>query len=301
MDAQCRVNISISSGVAAILDTALLQALLLTGQSSAAVELLKASLWDWPYACAVLECCPTQTIELYLSGNILADLVNSYLKQHAPNMQAMYLELMLAMNENGISRNLQNGMVQIYLSEVLDWYADLNSQQKWDEKVYPQLGRRYNPETLLKRLPTDALYEERAILLEKMTQHEVSSLPEQSTCLLILRVEAGFSVLFKCELGLLHVPELVLSYCDRVYEPSLHQPSAKSYSNIYLTLLQIYLNPQKKTKNFEKRITNLVSTPNSGLARIGAVVLAKNQSKSFISENCKNRGCRRCPNHSQQY
>lgn len=61
----------------------------------------------------VLESCPTQTIELFLSGNIPADLVNSYLKQHAPNMQATYLELMLAMNENGISGNLQNEMVKI--------------------------------------------------------------------------------------------------------------------------------------------------------------------------------------------
>ncbi|KAL7255835.1 hypothetical protein ACSBR1_009884 [Camellia fascicularis] len=337
-----RVNISISSGareMAAILDTALLQALLLTGQSSAAVELLKgvnycdvkiceevlqkrnqyvgllelykcnamhrealkllhqlveSSKSDQPqaeliqkfkpemiidylkplcgtdpmlvleFSMLVLECCPTQTIELFLSGNILADLVNSYLKQHAPNMQATYLELMLAMNENGISRNLQNEMVQIYISEVLDWYADLNSQQKWDEKVYSPTRKKllsalesisgYNPETLLKRLPTDALYEERAILLGKMTQHELA---------LSIYVHK------------LHVPELALSYCDRVYEPSLHQPSAKSYSNIYLTLLQIYLNPQKTTKNFEKRITNLVSTPNSGLPRIGAVVLAK--------------------------
>ncbi|KAL7234222.1 hypothetical protein ACSBR1_017756 [Camellia fascicularis] len=99
-------------------------------------------------------------------------------------MQATYLELMLEMNENGISRNLQNEMVQIYLSEVLDWYADLNSQQKWDEKVYSPTRKKllsalesisgYNPETLLKRLPTDALYEERAILLGKMTQHELA-------------------------------------------------------------------------------------------------------------------------------
>lgn len=59
----------------------------------------------------VLESCPTQTIELFLSGNIPADLVNSYLKQHAPNMQATYLELMHAMDENGISGNLQNEMV----------------------------------------------------------------------------------------------------------------------------------------------------------------------------------------------
>ena len=60
----------------------------------------------------ILESCPTQTIELYLSGNIPADLVNSYLKQRAPSMQAKYLELMLAMNENGISGNLQNEMVR---------------------------------------------------------------------------------------------------------------------------------------------------------------------------------------------
>ena len=66
----------------------------------------------------VLESCPSQTIDLFLSGNIPADLVNSYLKQHAPNMQAMYLELMLAMNEHGISGNLQNEMVKELLSHI---------------------------------------------------------------------------------------------------------------------------------------------------------------------------------------
>lgn len=67
------------------------------------------------FAMLVLESCPTQTIDLFLSGNIPADLVNSYLKQHAPNMQTTYLELMLAMNENGISGNLQNEMVNIFI------------------------------------------------------------------------------------------------------------------------------------------------------------------------------------------
>lgn len=61
----------------------------------------------------VLESCPSQTIQLFLSGNIPADLVNSYLKQHAPNMQTTYLELMLAMNESSVSGNLQNEMVWI--------------------------------------------------------------------------------------------------------------------------------------------------------------------------------------------
>ncbi|KAE7999926.1 hypothetical protein FH972_004306 [Carpinus fangiana] len=332
-----RGNIHISSGareMAAVLDTALLQALLLTGQSSVGLELLKgvnycdvkiceeilrkknhyAALLEL-YKCnsmhrealkllhqlieesksnqslaeltqkfkpesiieylkplcgtdpmlvlecsmLVLESCPTQTIELYLSGNIPADLVNSYLKQHAPSMQAKYLELMLAMNENGISGNLQNEMVQIYLSEVLDWYADLSAQQKWDEKAYSSTRKKllsalesisgYNPEALLKRLPLDALYEERAILLGKMNQHELA---------LSLYVHK------------LYVPELALAYCDRVYESAVHQPSFKSSSNIYLTLLQIYLNPRRTTKNFEKRITNLVSPPNTSIPKVGS-------------------------------
>ncbi|KAL3849701.1 hypothetical protein ACJIZ3_011583 [Penstemon smallii] len=324
---------SVSRDIAAILDTALLQALLLTGQPSAALELLKGlnycdekiceeflleknqfvcllelykcngmhrealellhklvedSTSNNPpaeliqkfkpemiinylkplcgtdpmlvleFSMLVLESCPTQTIELFLYGNIPADLVNSYLKQHAPGLQTTYLELMLAMNEHSISGNLQNEMVQIYLSEVLDWYADLNSQQNWDEKTYSPTRKKllsalesisgYNPEVLLKRLPPDALYEERAILLGKMNQHELA---------LSIYVHK------------LNVPELAMSYCDRVYESGLHQPSPKSYGNIYLTLLQIYLNPRKTTRNFEKRITNLTSKRNSGISKVG--------------------------------
>ncbi|WMV39561.1 hypothetical protein MTR67_032946 [Solanum verrucosum] len=330
---------SIARDMAAILDTALLQALILTGQFSAATDFLKALNYcdvkiceeflqkRSQYACLlelyrsnsmhrealkllhqlveeskseqtpvelslkfkpdmvieylkplcatdpmlvlefslpVLESCPMQTIELFLSGNIPADLVNSYLKQHAPNMQATYLELMLAMNENSISGNLQNEMVQIYLSEVLDLYAELSSQQKWDEKSCSPTRKKllsalesisgYNPEVLLKRLPPDALYEERALLLGKMNQHELA---------LSIYVHK------------LHVPELALSYCDRVYESGLQQHSAKSYGNIYLTLLQIYLNPMKTTKNFEKKITNLVSSQSPGIPKIGSGTPAK--------------------------
>ncbi|KAK4714603.1 hypothetical protein R3W88_020510 [Solanum pinnatisectum] len=330
---------SIARDMAAILDTALLQALILTGQFSAATDFLKALNYcdvkiceeflqkRSQYACLlelyrsnsmhrealkllhqlveeskseqtpvelslkfkpdmvieylkplcatdpmlvlefslpVLESCPMQTIELFLSGNIPADLVNSYLKQHAPNMQATYLELMLAMNENSISGNLQNEMVQIYLSEVLDLYAELSSQQKWDEKTCSPTRKKllsalesisgYNPEVLLKRLPPDALYEERALLLGKMNQHELA---------LSIYVHK------------LHVPELALSYCDRVYESGLQQHSEKSYGNIYLTLLQIYLNPMKTTKNFEKKITNLVSSQSPGIPKVGSGTPAK--------------------------
>lgn len=73
-------------------------------------------------------------------------------------------------------------LVQIYLSEVLEWHMDVISQNKWDEKMYTPTRKKllstlesisgHIPEALLKRLPADALYEERAILLGKMNQHE---------------------------------------------------------------------------------------------------------------------------------
>ncbi|XP_031108338.1 vacuolar sorting protein 39 isoform X1 [Ipomoea triloba] len=324
---------SVARDMAAILDTALLQALILTGQASAALDLLRGVnycdvkiceeflLKRSQYFClielyktsgmhrealkllhqlveestsdqapaelsqkfkpeliieylkplcetdpmlvlefsmVVLESCPMQTIELFLSGNIPADLVNSYLKQNAPNLQATYLELMLAMNENSISGNLQNEMVQIYLSEVLDWYNELNSQKNWDEKTYSPTRKKllsalesvsgYNPDILLKRLPPDALYEEHAMMLGKMNQHELA---------LSIYVHK------------LHVPDLALSYCDRVYESGVQQHSVKSHGNIYLTLLQIYLNPRKTTKNYENRINNLVSLQSPGMPRLG--------------------------------
>lgn len=73
----------------------------------------------------------------------------------------------------------------------------------------------------------------------------------------------------------LHVPELALSYCDRVYESGLHQQSVNTYNNIYLTLLQIYLNPGKTTKNFEKRITNLVSSQSNSTPKLGSWTTVK--------------------------
>uniref|UniRef100_M4D265 CNH domain-containing protein n=1 Tax=Brassica campestris TaxID=3711 RepID=M4D265_BRACM len=255
--------------MAAILDTALLQALLHTGQSGAAVDLLKGVNYCDVKICEeilmksknysallelfksnsmhhealkilkqlledsksnqsktdvtelfspeliieylkplcridpmlVLESCPTQTIDLFLSGNISADLVNSYLKQHAPNMQGRYLELMMAMNETAVSGNLQNEM-------------------------------------LLKRLPRDALYEERAVILGKMNQHELA---------LSIYVHKFYA------------PDLALAYCDRIHESISYLPSGKPSSNIYLTLLQIYLNPKKSAKDFAKRIVALGS------------------------------------------
>lgn len=67
----------------------------------------------------------------------------------------------------------------------------------------------------------------------------------------------------------LHLPELALSYCDRVYEAGLNQQSGKTQGNIYLTLMQVYLTPRKTTKKVEKRITSLVSSPSSGNLKTG--------------------------------
>lgn len=94
------------------------------------------------YSMLVLESCPTQTIELFLTGNIPADLVNSYLKQHAPNMQAKYLELMLAMDENGISGNLQNEMVKIlHCLQIIKPIISQNFRAIWNAKKLKRFGR----------------------------------------------------------------------------------------------------------------------------------------------------------------
>ncbi|KAJ4791315.1 Vam6/Vps39-like protein [Rhynchospora pubera] len=190
----------------------------------------------------VLERCPTETIELFLSENVPADLVNSYLKQYAPNLQSTYLELMLSMSETGINPNLQNELVQLYLSEVLDWYNGLKEEQKWDEKELSPTRKKlistlevisgYNAENLLKRLPNDALFEERAILLGKINQHHLA---------LSLYVHK------------LKSPEKAVGYCDRLYDECLNQP-AKPNSNIYLTLLQIYLNPRKTAREAQRKV-----------------------------------------------
>lgn len=72
---------------------------------------------------------------------------------------------------------------------------------------------------------------------------------------------------------------MALSYCDRVYE-STHQPSAKSATNnIYLVLLQIYLNPQRTTAGFEKRITNLLSPQNKTIPKLTSTPSSRNRNR----------------------
>ncbi|KAH1133671.1 hypothetical protein GYH30_012194 [Glycine max] len=187
------------------------------------------------FSMLVLESCPSQTIDLFLSGNIPTDMVSSYLKKHSPNMQARYLELMLAMNENAVFRNLHNEMG-----------AERSFPTRKKLLTALESIARYNPEALLKHLPLDALYEECAILLGKMNQHDLA---------LSLYVHK------------LNALELALSYCDRVYE-CMHQPSSKNSNNIYLVLLQIYLNPRRTIAGFENIIKNLLSPQNKTIPKL---------------------------------
>ncbi|KAM3252382.1 hypothetical protein P3L10_006452 [Capsicum annuum] len=256
---------SIARDMAAILDTALLQTLLLTGQPSAATDFLKALNYcdvkicekflqkRSQYACQ-LELYRYNSIH-YEALKLLHQLVEQSKSEQTP------AELSTKFKPDMIIEYLK---VQIYLSEVLHLYAELNSQKKWDEKTCSPPRKKllsalesisgYNPEMLLKRLPPDALYEEHAILLGKMNHYELA---------LSIYVHK------------LHVPELALSYCDRVYDSGLKQYSAKSYGNIYLTLLQIYLNPTKTARNFEKKITNVVSSQSPGIPKVGFGTTAK--------------------------
>lgn len=337
---------SVAREMAAVLDTALIQALLMTGQSSAALDILKGpnycdlviceqflqekkyfavllELYKYnemhrealkllimlveqsnseqrnseltqrfrpemiieylkpicakdpmlvlEFSMCVLESCPTQTIELFLTGNIPADLVNSYLKQHAPHLQSRYLELILSMNDSGVSSNLQNELVQIYLSEVISWYRELQDEKKWDEKAYPSTRKKllsalngisgYNAEGLLKHLPHNALYEERAVLLGKMNQHQLA---------LSLYVHK------------LSMPEAALAYCDQVYEYASHQSVSRVTSNIYLTLLQIYLNPRMANKEFEQRNFSSVSSVSSNMKTGSSRTKAGRLSKKIV-------------------
>ena len=71
--------------------------------------------------------------------------------------------------------------MQLYLSEVLDWYNILKEEGNWTEKTYSTTRKKlistlennsgYNTDLLLKRLPQDALFEECAILYGKINQH----------------------------------------------------------------------------------------------------------------------------------
>lgn len=59
------------------------------------------------------------------------------------------------------------------------------------------------------------------------------------------------------------MPDLALAYCDRVFNNGLQQPSLKYTPNVYHTLLQVYLYPQRAKKDLEKKTSNSKLSLNS--------------------------------------
>lgn len=56
----------------------------------------------------------------------------------------------------------------------------------------------------------------------------------------------------------LQLPEKAVAYCDRLYDEGLNQPT-RTNSNIYLTLLQIYLNPRKTARDSQRKVAPVAS------------------------------------------
>ncbi|KAH8942321.1 hypothetical protein BDL97_14G092800 [Sphagnum fallax] len=188
-------------------------------------------------------------------------LVLSHLKENEPHLQMSYLEQVMQHHPELNSLDLQNELVQLYLSKVLEERSDLNSQGKWDERQHSEVRQKllaalesssYNAERVLQRLPVNGLYEERAFLLGRMRQHRLA---------LTLYAHK------------LHESERALAYCDRVFQSSSpglwnstntlsplapgSQPKDPAAANIYLTLLDVYLKPQAAINEFDRSIASL--------------------------------------------
>ncbi|KAJ7282158.1 hypothetical protein O6H91_Y358400 [Diphasiastrum complanatum] len=205
---------------------------------------------------------------------ISPNLVSSHLKEHAPSLQSMYLEQMLKHDAKSLSSELQNELVQLYLSQVLEERSELQALGKWEERQYTETRKKllsaldsniaYNAEVVLRRLPMNGLYEERALLLGKMKQHQLA---------LTLYAHK------------LHEPELALEYCDRIYSINTSGSSNKSLTfsgrstpqnpvdqavkDIYLILLEVYLKPQASIREFDRSIASLAVARSPANQKVG--------------------------------
>lgn len=74
--------------------------------------------------------------------------------------------------------------VNIYLEKVLEERSKVQDEDLWDEHKHTEVRKKllamlknctgYSCENILKRLPTDGLYEERASLLGRLGQHQLA-------------------------------------------------------------------------------------------------------------------------------
>jgi hypothetical protein len=212
---------------------------------------------------------PDEALKLFvtLDPPLPPTLVVSHLKSNAPTLQIPYLEQVMELRPETRSLELENELVQLYLSKVLEERSELMKEDKWDEKTHSEARQkllaaldasRFNAERVLQRLPVDGLYEERAFLLGRMRQHRLA---------LTLYAHK------------LHEPEFALAYCDRVYGPTnpgmppntaslaslafRPPPRDLAAANIYLTLLEVYLKPKAAIQEFDRSIASLAPIKNT--------------------------------------
>ncbi|XP_024386372.1 vacuolar sorting protein 39 [Physcomitrium patens] len=224
---------------------------------------------------------PEDALNLFVTYDppLPPSLVLSNLKSNAPNLQIPYLEQIMERRPETRSLELENELVQLYLTKVLDERAEHMSQDKWDEKSHSEARQkllaaldssRFNAERVLQRLPVDGLYEERAFLLGRMRQHRLA---------LTLYAHK------------LHEADLALAYCDRVFTPTASalqrntaslaslalrpQPKDPAAANIYLILLEVYLKPKAAIQEFDRSIASLAPVRNTINQRTTAAPRAK--------------------------
>ncbi|KAI5082169.1 hypothetical protein GOP47_0001912 [Adiantum capillus-veneris] len=215
--------------------------------------ILESSVW-------LLKTCPEQAMGAYTSMDppLPADTVNKYLKEKFPELRVLYLEHLMKHDNEKFKADLQNELVTIYLAEVLEECSKLQEESSWDEHKHIEVRQKllgmlrnctgYSSENLLKHLPNDGLYEERATLLGRLGQHQLA---------LTLYAHK------------LHDSELALKYCDDVFVASTaningtnsntatRRPSEKAAANVYLTLLQVYLKPNAAVREYDRSVASL--------------------------------------------
>lgn len=234
--------------------------------------ILDSSIW-------ILKTFPEQAMGAYTSIDppLPAEIVNTYLKEKFPELQVMYLEHLIANDKVNFAAVLQNELVHIYLEKVLEERSKMQDEGSWDEHKHTEVREKllavlesctgYSCENLLKRLPTNGLHEERAILLGRLGQHQLA---------LTLYAHK------------LHEPDLALKYCDKVFlvnmaslndtkasNASAKKPVDKSAINVYLTLLQVYLKPTSAVREYDRSVASLDFTKKFPSQRVSITHKAK--------------------------
>ncbi|MCO5575279.1 hypothetical protein L7F22_029079 [Adiantum nelumboides] len=233
--------------------------------------ILECSVW-------LLKTCPERAMGAYTSMDppLPADTVNKYLKEKFPELQVLYLEHLMIHDKGNFKADLQNDLVTKYLGEVLEERAKLQQESSWQEHKHTEVRQKllgmlknctgYSSENLLKRLPNDGLYEERATLLGRLGQHQLA---------LTLYAHK------------LHDSELALKYCDNVFyanstdtngtnpNTATRRPFEKAAVNVYLTLLQVYLKPNAAVREYDHSVASLDFTNKFASQRTGVAHRAK--------------------------